>query len=100
MTFTDGRDRFLYNYMVFAKKEISQTVGKKWYVQAGRKYFSFDEHWTDDHIKSKIKNWEKQKERFYLYRSITRTKLYESIMYVKRKFGVLAGEKDKLSNIK
>ena len=56
----DERDRFLYNYMVFAKKKYPDTW-QKMIVQAGRKYFTFDEHWTDDHIKSKIKNWEKQK---------------------------------------
>ena len=54
----DGRDRFLYNYMVFAKKKYADDWAKK-VLQAGRNYFEFNETWTDDYIKKKIKNWEK-----------------------------------------
>ena len=91
MTFTDGRDRFLYNYMVFAKKKYTDSW-QKMVLQAGRKYFSFDEHWTDDHIKSKIKNWEKQKKGFTCTDPLLEPNCMKALC-VKRKFGVLAGEK-------
>ena len=38
----DGRDRFLYNYMVFAKKKYPDDWGKK-VLQAGRNYFEFNQ---------------------------------------------------------
>jgi len=91
MTFTDGRDRFLYNYMVFAKKKYTDSW-QKMVLQAGRKYFSFDEHWTDDHIKSKIKNWEKQKKGFTCTDPLLEPNCMKALC-VKRKFGVLSGEK-------
>ena len=91
MTFTDGRDRFLYNYMVFAKKKYTDSW-QKMVLQAGRKYFSFDEHWTDDHIKSKIKNWEKQNKGFTCTDPLLEPNCMKALC-VKRKFGVLAGEK-------
>jgi len=46
----DGRDRFLYNYMVFAKKKYSDDWKNK-VLEAGRNYFEFNQTWTDDHIK-------------------------------------------------
>ena len=50
---TDGRDRFLYNYMVFAKKKYPDNWGKM-VLKAGRDYFEFDEIWTDKYIETKI----------------------------------------------
>ena len=91
MVFTDGRDRFLYNYMVFAKKKYPDTW-QKMIVKAGRDYFKFDENWTDDHIKSKIKNWEKQKKGFTCTDPLLEPNCMKALC-VKRKFGVLAGEK-------
>ena len=55
----DGRDRFLYNYMVFAKKKYADDWAKK-VLQAGRNYFEFNQTWTDDYIKKKIKTGRKQ----------------------------------------
>jgi hypothetical protein len=91
MTFTDGRDRFLYNYMVFAKKKYPDTW-KKMVLQAGRRYFSFDEHWTDDHIKSKISSWEKQNKGFTCTDPLLEPNCMKAVC-AKRKFGVLSGEK-------
>jgi len=91
MTFSDGRDRFLYNYMVFAKKKYPDTW-KKMVLQAGRKYFSFDEHWTDDHIKSKISSWEKQKKGFTCTDPLLEPNCMKAVC-VKRKFGVLSDGK-------
>jgi hypothetical protein len=93
MTFTDGRDRFLYNYMVFAKKKYpGEDTWKKMVLQAGRKYFTFDEHWTDTHIESKIKSWEKQKKGFTCTDPLLEPNCMKALC-VKRKFGVLSGEK-------
>jgi len=91
MTFSDGRDRFLYNYMVFAKKKYPDTW-KKMVLQAGRKYFSFDEHWTDDHIKSKISSWEKQKKGFTCSDPLLEPNCMKAVCS-KRKFGVLSDGK-------
>ena len=55
----DGRDRFLYNYMVFAKKKYPDNWQEK-LLEAARNYFEFDDNWTDDTCKSKIKSWEKE----------------------------------------
>ena len=100
MTFTDGRDRFLYNYMVFAKKKYPDTW-KKMIVKAGRDYFKFDENWTDDHIKSKIKSWEKQKKGFTCSDPLLEPHCMKALC-TKRKYGVLSGEKENyptLSNL-
>jgi len=102
MTFTDGRDRFLYNYMVFAKKKYpGEDTWKKMIVKAGRDYFKFDENWTDDHIKSKIKNWEKQKKGFTCSDPLLEPHCMKALC-IKRKYGVLSGEKENypmLSNL-
>ena len=100
MTFTDGRDRFLYNYMVFAKKKYPDSW-KKMVLQAGRKYFTFDEHWTDDHIKSKIGSWEKQKKGFTCSDQLLTGACMKAVC-VKRKFGILSDGKPnfpELSNL-
>src|SRR5210317_971486 len=102
MTFTDGRDRFLYNYMVFAKKKYpGEDTWKKMIVKAGRDYFKFDENWTDDHIKSKIKSWEKQKKGFTCSDPLLEPHCMKALC-MKRKYGVLSGEKENyptLSNL-
>tara|TARA_Y100001938_G_scaffold64533_2_gene89740 strand:- start:7346 stop:8974 length:1629 start_codon:yes stop_codon:yes gene_type:complete len=55
----DGRDRFLYNYMVFAKKKYPDDWRNK-ILQAARNYFEFDANWTDDHVKKKVQAWDKK----------------------------------------
>jgi hypothetical protein len=100
MTFVDGRDRFLYNYMVFAKKKYG-TDWKDKIVEAGRNYFSFDKHWTDDHIKSKIKSWEKQEKGFTCSDGLLSDVCMKSIC-IRRKYGVLSDGKPnypQLSNL-
>ena len=54
---TDGRDRFMYNYMVFAKKKYGQD---KWpdKVNEANKYFQ--EPWPLQKINQKIKAWGKE----------------------------------------
>jgi len=55
----DYRDRFLYNYMVFAKKKYGDIWDKK-VLQAARDYIVYDNEWGDEKVKKKIKAWEKE----------------------------------------
>tara|TARA_R110000823_G_scaffold203658_2_gene334707 strand:- start:2375 stop:4018 length:1644 start_codon:yes stop_codon:yes gene_type:complete len=56
----DGRDRFLYNYMVFAKKKYPDDW-EKMVVAAPNKYFQPGANgvldWTEDKTKKKLKSW-------------------------------------------
>ena len=55
---SDERDRFLYNYMVFAKKKFKENWEKK-VLEAARNYIVYDEVWGDEKEKEKIKFWKK-----------------------------------------
>ena len=55
----DGRDRFLYNYMVFAKKKYPDDWEKK-VEKAARDYFEYSPEWDDKKVKDKIKSWKKE----------------------------------------
>jgi hypothetical protein len=44
--------------MVFAKKKYADNWKTK-VLEAARNYFKFDQNWTDDHVKQKIKSWDK-----------------------------------------
>jgi len=87
----DGRDRFLYNYMVFAKKKYADDWAKK-VLQAGRNYFEFNETWTDDYIKKKIKNWEKDTKGHTCNDQLLAPVCVKSEC-VKRRFGVISDKK-------
>ena len=87
----DGRDRFLYNYMVFAKKKYSDDWKNK-VLQAGRNYFEFNQTWTDDHIKMKIKNWERQEKGHTCNDELLAPVCVKSEC-VKRKFGIISDKK-------
>ena len=52
----DERDRFLYNYMVFAKRKYPDQWEDK-VLQKAREYIKYDNIWGDDKVKSKIKAW-------------------------------------------
>src|SRR6056300_2019232 len=97
---TDGRDRFLYNYMVFAKKKYPDNWGKM-VLKAGRNYFEFDEVWTDDHIEKKIKHWEKQEKGHSCHDPLLAPVCVKS-EFVKRDFGIMSDKKitwPRLSNL-
>ena len=87
----DGRDRFLYNYMVFAKKKYADDWAKK-VLQAGRNYFEFNETWTDDYIKKKIKHWEKDTKGHTCNDQLLAPVCVKSEC-VKRRFGVISDKK-------
>ena len=96
----DGRDRFLYNYMVFAKKKYPDNWGKM-VLKAGRNYFEFDEVWTDDHIEKKIKHWEKQEKGHSCHDPLLAPVCVKSEC-VKRDFGIMSDKKitwPRLSNL-
>ena len=90
-TMKDGRDRFLYNYMVFAKKKYSDDWKNK-VLQAGRNYFEFNATWTDDHIKMKIKQWEKETKGHTCTDELLAPVCVKSEC-VKRKFGIISDKK-------
>jgi hypothetical protein len=87
----DGRDRFLYNYMVFAKKKYSDDWKNK-VIQAGRNYFEFNATWTDDHIKMKIKQWDKETKGHTCTDELLAPVCVKSEC-VKRKFGIISDKK-------
>jgi len=87
----DGRDRFLYNYMVFAKKKYSDDWKNK-VLQAGRNYFEFNQTWTDDFIKSKIKSWDKDTKGHTCSDELLAPVCIKSEC-VKRKFGIISDRK-------
>jgi hypothetical protein len=57
---TDGRDRFLYNYMVMAKKKYPDNW-EDMVIAAPGKYFKKDANgvldWSEDKTKKKLKSW-------------------------------------------
>ena len=55
-TLTDFRDRFMYQYMVFAKKKYGDQWDKK-VLEAARQYIQYDNIWGDEKIKKKIRSW-------------------------------------------
>jgi len=60
---SDGRDRFLYNYMVFAKKKYPDNW-EEMVKAAPIKYFKADSNgiidWTEEKTKKKINSWKKE----------------------------------------
>jgi hypothetical protein len=87
----DGRDRFLYNYMVFAKKKYSDDWKNK-VIEAGRNYFEFNATWTDDHIKMKIKQWDKETKGHTCTDELLAPVCVKSEC-VKRRFGIISDKK-------
>ena len=88
----DDRDRFLYNYMVFAKKKYKDNWKDK-IVEAARNYFKFDSKWTDDHVKSKIKSWDKETKGYQCNGELLSPVCIKGVC-VKRKYGVLSDNKE------
>ena len=57
---TDNRERFLYNYSVFAKKKYPDNWEDK-VKEAAREYFVYDSKWDDSKVEGKIRDWKKSK---------------------------------------
>ena len=54
----DERDRYLFNYMVFAKKKFPEEWKKK-LLQNARDNIIYDDVWGDEKVKEKIRLWDK-----------------------------------------
>tara|TARA_R100001460_G_scaffold9698_2_gene23114 strand:- start:2031 stop:3680 length:1650 start_codon:yes stop_codon:yes gene_type:complete len=87
----DNRDRFLFNYMVFAKKKYSDDWKTK-VLEAARNYFKFDQNWTDDHVKQKIKSWDKPTAGHTCHQDPINTVCVKSEC-IKRKYGIASEAK-------
>lgn len=83
---TDGRDRFMYNYMVFAKKKYKDKWQDK--VNEANKYFNEPWPWTK--MKQKIKAWDKETAGHTCDDEIIGPKCMKHVC-LKRAFGVAAG---------
>jgi len=77
--------------MVFAKKKYSDDWKNK-VIQAGRNYFEFNATWTDDHIKMKIKQWDKETKGHTCTDELLAPVCVKSEC-VKRKFGIISDKK-------
>ena len=87
----EGRDRFLFNYMVFAKKKYADNWKTK-VLEAARNYFKFDQNCTDDHVKQKIKSWDKATAGHTCHQDPINTVCVKSEC-IKRKFGIASEAK-------
>ncbi len=88
---TDGRDRFLYNYMVFAKKKYPDNWDEK-VLEAARNYFLYSSNWNDEKVKLKIKQWKKDTKGHTCSEDPIVNHCIKSVC-VKRKFGVASDKK-------
>ena len=89
---TDGRDRFLYEYMVFAKKKYKDEW-EDTLLQAGRDYIQYDKVWGDEKVKEKIKYWKKDTAGHQCHQEPISNYCAKATC-VKRKFGISVGRKN------
>ena len=82
----DERDRFLYNYMVFAKRKYPDQWEDK-VLQKARDYIKYDNIWGDDKVKSKIKAWKGDTAGYTCNEDPIQSKCAKSIC-LRRKYGV------------
>ncbi|MAJ58156.1 MAG: hypothetical protein CMI74_08885 [Candidatus Pelagibacter sp.] len=88
---TDGRDRFLYNYMVFAKKKYPDNWDDK-VLEAARNYFVYSSNWNDEKVKLKIKQWKKDTKGHTCSEDPIVNYCMKSVC-IKRKFGITSDKK-------
>lgn len=89
---TDGRDRFLYEYMVFAKKKYKDSWEDA-VIQAGRDYIQYDKMWGDEKVKEKIKYWKKDTAGHQCHQEPISNYCAKATC-LKRKFGIGVGRKN------
>ena len=81
---SDGRDRFMYNYMVFAKKKYKD----KWPDQVSKANYSYlQDPWDKAKLDSKLKAWKGDTAGHTCYEEPIKDKCMRSLCY-KRPFGV------------
>jgi hypothetical protein len=83
---TDHRDRFLYNYMVFAKKKYPDSWETK-VLDTAREFIKYDNEWGDDKVKSKNKYWKKETAGYKCNEDPIQSRCAKNIC-LKRKYGV------------
>jgi hypothetical protein len=94
----DGRDRWLYNYMVFAKKRY-QDKWEEMVVDAPKKYFLKDSNglvvddWSEKKVKDKIRSWKKDSTKGYTCTQEPIANFCMKSECVKRKYGFLSDRK-------
>ena len=94
----DGRDRWLYNYMVFAKKRY-QDKWEEMVIDAPKKYFLKDSNglvvddWGEKKIRDKIRSWKKDSTKGYTCTQEPIVNFCMKSECVKRKYGFLSDRK-------
>jgi hypothetical protein len=94
----DGRDRWLYNYMVFAKKRY-QDKWEEMVVDAPKKYFLKDSNglvvddWSEKKVRDKIRSWKKDSTKGYTCTQEPIANFCMKSECVKRKYGFLSDRK-------
>ena len=89
---TDGRDRFLYNYMVFAKKKYPDNWEER-VMSAPVLYFADSVAWSKQKLSQKIRSW-KQQYKGYTCNQDPIAKHCMRGLCVKREFGVASDFQD------
>jgi len=94
----DGRDRWLYNYMVFAKKRY-QDKWEEMVIDAPKKYFLKDSNglvvddWGEKKVRDKIRSWKKDSTKGYTCTQEPIANFCMKSECVKRKYGFLSDRK-------
>ena len=80
----DGRDRFMYNYMVFAKKKYKD----KWHDFVSKANYAYLETpWDKSKLDQKLKAWDKETAGHTCYEDPIQDKCMRSLCY-SRPFGI------------
>jgi len=80
----DGRDRFMYNYMVFAKKKYKD----KWHDFVAKANYAYLENpWDKSKLDQKLKAWDKETAGHTCYEDPIQDKCMRSLCY-SRPFGI------------
>ena len=93
----DGRDRFLYNYMVFAKKAYPDNWEEK-VKEAARNYFEYDKNWDDKKVEVKIRSWRKETKGHTCNEDPIKDFCIKSEC-IKRQFGILSDKKKRYPKV-
>lgn len=93
----DGRDRFLYNYMVFAKKAYPDSWEEK-VKEAARNYFEYDKNWDDKKVELKVRAWRKETKGHTCNEDPIKDFCIKSEC-IKRQFGILSDKKKKYPKV-
>ena len=93
----DGRDRFLYNYMVFAKKAYPDNWEEK-VKEAARNYFEYDKNWDDKKVEIKIRSWRKETKGHTCNEDPIKDFCIKSEC-IKRQFGILSDKKKRYPKV-